>query len=227
MNFWPGILNALKMILRFDPEMLRICFISVKVSLISTTLATLIGVPLGLLIGSKNFYGRGLLRLILNSLLAVPTVVIGLFIYYLLSRQGAFGQLGLLYSQTAMVIGQFVLATPLITALSLAAVENIDPRIKLTALTLGANRWQLFLTIISEKQYVLLAAVIAGFSRVFAEVGVSMILGGNIKGVTRNITTAIAFETGKGEFELAIALGIILLVIALIINLGLQLIRKK
>ncbi|MEK7448322.1 MAG: ABC transporter permease, partial [Planctomycetota bacterium] len=89
MNFWPGILNALKMILRFDPEMLRICFISVKVSLISTTLATLIGVPLGLLIGSKNFYGRGLLRLILNSLLAVPTVVIGLFIYYLLSRQGA------------------------------------------------------------------------------------------------------------------------------------------
>ena len=215
------------MIVSLDPEIVQICFISIKVSLISTLLATCAGVPIGLMVGLNRFTGRRLVRTILNTLLALPTVVIGLFVYYLLSSQGVFGDFDLLYTQSAMVIGQFVLATPIIAALTVAAVEGIDPRVRLTALTLGANSRQVMTTIIAEKRYAIIAAIIAGFSRVFAEFGISMILGGNIKGVTRNITTAIAFETGKGEFELAIALGIVLLIIAFGVNLLLQLIQKK
>ncbi|MCK4908647.1 MAG: ABC transporter permease [Planctomycetes bacterium] len=227
MDFFSAIISALKMIVSLDPEIVQICFISIKVSLISTLLATCAGVPIGLMVGLNRFTGRRLVRTILNTLLALPTVVIGLFVYYLLSSQGVFGDFDLLYTQSAMVIGQFVLATPIIAALTVAAVEGIDPRVRLTALTLGANSRQVMTTIIAEKRYAIIAAIIAGFSRVFAEFGISMILGGNIKGITRNITTAIAFETGKGEFELAIALGIVLLIIAFGVNLLLQLIQKK
>ncbi|MCK5579544.1 MAG: ABC transporter permease [Planctomycetes bacterium] len=227
MDFFSAITSALKMIVSLDPEIVQICFISIKVSLISTLLATCAGVPIGLMVGLNRFTGRRLVRTILNTLLALPTVVIGLFVYHLLSSQGVFGDFDLLYTQSAMVIGQFVLATPIIAALTVAAVEGIDPRVRLTALTLGANSRQVMTTIIAEKRYAIIAAIIAGFSRVFAEFGISMILGGNIKGVTRNITTAIAFETGKGEFELAIALGIVLLIIAFGVNLLLQLIQKK
>lgn len=214
-----SLLDAVRLIFSFDAELFRICFVSVWIACTSTILASLAGVPLGIIIGSGNFYGKKPLIVILNTLMALPTVVVGLFVYSFLSRSGPFGDFGFLYTPIAMIIGQFILATPIITALTISAIENTDPRIKMTAQTLGASNWQTKMTILSEARFAVLAAVIAGFGRVFAEVGVSMMLGGNIKHYTRNITTAIALETGKGEFALGFALGIILLVIAFGINI--------
>ncbi len=214
-----GLIDALKLLISLDPELISIASVSLKVSFISTIIATLIGVPLGFAIGSNDFYGKRLVAIILNTLMALPTVVIGLFVYTLLSRQGPLGSLGLLYTQTAMVIGQSILATPIIAALTMGAIANIDRRITMTALTLGATKIQTMITVLTESRSVIVAAIVAGFGRVFAEVGISMMVGGNIKLYTRNLTTAIALETNKGEFALGIALGIILLVIACCINI--------
>lgn len=219
--------NAVKMIVRLDQELLSIVFVSLKVSIISTTLATVMGVPLGFSIAIRNFYGKRIVIVILNTLLALPTVVVGLFVYSLISRSGPIGRLGLLYTPTAMVIGQFILALPIVTAFTLSAIQGMDKRIKKTALSLGANNVQTASILISEKKFAIFSAVIAGFGRVFAEVGVSMMLGGNIKEYTRNITTAIAFETGKGEFALGMALGIILLTIAFSINILVHHFQRK
>lgn len=214
-----GLRNAFLMIASLDGEMLSIAFVSIKVSVASTIFATLLGVPFGFMVAIKEFWGKRGVITILNTLLALPTVIIGLFIYSLISRRGPLGAMGLLYTPWAMVIGQAILAFPIIAALSLSAITGVDRRVEKTALTLGANRLQTALHILSEGKFAVLAAIIAGFGRVFAEVGVSMMLGGNIRGFTRNITTAIALETGKGEFALGIALGIILLGVAFSINI--------
>ncbi len=211
--------QAVEMLITLDRELLAIIFVSVKVSVLSTVLATLIGIPLGFGISITDFWGKRVTITILNTLMAVPTVVVGLFVYGLLSHQGPFGSLGLLYTPWAMVIGQTILIIPIIGALSLSAIQSVDRRVERTALTLGANRWQAAFMVFSQGKYALLAAIIAGFGRVFAEVGISMMLGGNIRGYTRNITTAIALETGQGEFALGLALGIVLLAIAFSINL--------
>jgi tungstate transport system permease protein len=216
---WDGFLQALALIINLDPELINITSVSLKISFVSTTIATLSGVPLGFLIGINDFYGKRLVATLLNTLMALPTVVVGLFLYSLLSRRGPLGSCGLLFTPTAMIIGQVILATPIIAALTMSAVANTDRRIRLTAATLGANGYQTMLTIFGENRFAIIAAIIAGFGRVFAEVGVSMMLGGNIKLYTRNITTALALETSKGEFALGIALGIILLAIACFINL--------
>jgi len=219
--------NAVKMIVRLDQELLSIVFVSLKVSIISTPLATVMGVPLGFSIAIRNFYGKRIVIVVLNTLLALPTVVVGLFVYSLISRSGPIGRLGLLYTPTAMVIGQFILALPIVTAFTLSAIQGMDRRIKKTAFSLGANNFQTAAILISERKFAIFSAVIAGFGRVFAEVGVSMMLGGNIKEYTRNITTAIAFETGKGEFALGMALGIILLTIAFSVNILVHHFQRK
>ncbi|MFQ6084107.1 MAG: ABC transporter permease [Candidatus Aminicenantia bacterium] len=222
-----GFRNAFKMIISLDREIIIITLVSLKVSTASTILATLAGVPFGFYVALKDFWGKKVIVTILNTLMAFPTVLVGLMVYSLISRRGPLGTLGLLYTPWAMIIGQFILAFPIVAALSLSATQSVDKRVEKTALTLGANRRQTALIILAEGRFALLTAIIAGFGRVFAEVGVSMMLGGNIRGFTRNITTAIAFETGKGEFALGIALGIILLAVAFSMNILFHYFQKK
>ena len=222
-----GISGAFYLIFHRDPELLRIVGVSLRVSGTALFFAAIVGVTIGVRIGMGTFRGKRAIVILLNTLMALPTVVVGLVGYSFLSRRGLLGDWGLLYTPYAMMIGQFVLATPIIASLSLAAVQALDRRVSLTALTLGASIRQKNWKIIKEARFAVLAAIIAGFGRIFAEIGVSSMLGGNIQGYTRNITTAIAYETGKGEFALGIALGIILLFIALGINALLQIRQYK
>jgi len=222
-----GISGAFYLILHRDPELIRIVWVSIRVSGIALFFAAVFGVVTGFRVGTSDFRGKRAVVILLNTLMALPTVVVGLVGYSFLSRRGLLGDWGLLYTPYAMMLGQFVLAIPIIASLTLAAVQAMDRRVSLTALTLGASERQKNWKILTEARFAVLAAVIAGFGRIFAEIGVSSMLGGNIQGYTRNITTAIAYETGKGEFALGIALGIILLVIALGINALFQLWQGK
>ena len=222
-----GICEALGIILSGDAEFVAIVGVSLLIALISTTLATVSGVPFGVFVAHKKFTGRSAVITVLNTLMSLPTVVVGLMVYSVLSRRGPLGSLGLLYTRTAMVIGQWILAFPIIAGLTVAAVKGLDRRIHMTALSLGADTGQGFRMFLHEARFGILAALVAGFGRVFAEVGVSMMLGGNIRGYTRNITTAIALETSKGEFALGIALGLVLLAVALAINILFGFFRRK
>ncbi|MCG2829823.1 MAG: ABC transporter permease [Desulfobacteraceae bacterium] len=212
-------LSAIFLIASLDSEVFSIVWVSLKVSGISTLLASLMGAPLGFLIAYGSFKGKHILIVCLNTMLAFPTVVIGLFVYSFISRRGIFGPFDLLYTQKAIVIGQFILILPIIATLTIAAISRIDERYRKTAMTLGANRWQTACVIFREARFGIVAAVITAFGRVIAEVGISMMLGGNAKGFTRTMTTAMALEYDKGEFILAVALGIILLVLSFGINL--------
>ena len=222
-----GLAEALRTIVRLDREFLVIVSISLKVAATSTLLAAAAGIPFGMWVAEKRFFGRQAIITVLNTLMSLPTVVVGLMVYAWLSRRGPLGQLGLLYTQTAMVIGQFILVFPIIAGLTISSVSSLDARISLTAASLGADTAQGFRTYLREARYGILAALVAGFGRVFAEVGVSMMLGGNIRGYTRSITTAIALETSKGEFALGVALGMVLLCVALVINILFSLFREK
>ena len=216
---WGGIQGAVILIISLDAEVFRTVLLSLRISLTATLLASLIGIPLGFLISAHEFPFKRPIITFFNTLLSLPTVVVGLFLYSLLSNRGPFGPLGLLFTPTAMVIGQFILATPIIVALTISAIQAMDPRAKITAMTLGAGPVRTAVTVLSEARFALTAAVIAGFGRVIAEVGAAMMVGGNIKGYTRIMTTAIALETAKGEFAFALALGCILLFVAFSINI--------
>ena len=218
---------AFGMIIHLNEDVLGAVGISLYTSLVATLLSAVIGIPVGALIGLGRFPGRGLTMTLLNTLMALPTVVVGLILFGLFSRQGPLGPLGLLFTPYAMIAGQVVLATPIVANYTVAAVAGADPRILSTALTLGASRlrgtWQLLL----EVRFGMMAAIVAGFGRVIAEVGVAMMLGGNIRGTTRTMTTAIALETSKGEFAFGLALGIVLMAVALIVNLFLHLLQQR
>ena len=219
--------EALRLIVSLDRELMAITAVSLKVACASTALGTALGLPLGAAVALAEFRGKRAVRVILNTLMALPTVAVGLFMYSLLSRRGPLGGMGLLYSPAAMVLGQCVLVTPLVAAMTLAALSKADSRIRATALSLGASPAQAALAVLSECRVALVCAIAAGFGRVFAEVGVSMMLGGNIRWYTRNLTTAIAFETSKGEFAMGLALGMVLLAVALAVNLALQLLQQE
>ncbi len=221
-----GLNEAFELIFSFDEEVFEIVGRSLKVSLTATLLATIVGIPLGFFIGIKIFRGKNLILIILNTLYSLPTVIVGLFLYSMLSRVGPFGSFALLYTQPGMIIGQFILILPMITALSVTATQSSDKRILRTAATLGANRRQVLFAFFFEGRYAYFSAILAGFGRAFGEVGVSMMIGGNIAGSTRNITTAIALQTSMGEFALGFALGLVLLFVALIVNIGFQLIQR-
>jgi tungstate transport system permease protein len=212
-------LSALLLVASMDPEMVSIVAVSLKVSATSTLLASLMGVPFGFLVAFESFPGKRLLITCLNTLLALPTVVIGLFVYAFISRRGILGPLDLLYTQKAMIIGQTILIIPIVATFTIAAISRIDERYRKTARTLGANRRQTVFVIFREARFGIVAAVIAAFGRVIAEVGISMMLGGNAKGFTRTMTTAMALEYDKGQFTLAVALGVILLVLSFGMNL--------
>lgn len=212
-----GFKQALYLILSLDREVFNAVLISLRVSCTAIVLATIIGLPLGFCVAIKEFKAKRFIITVLNTLMALPTVVVGLTVYSFISRRGPLGSLNLLYTPNAMVIGQFILATPIIAALTISAIQSIDERVEATALTLGASRKQAALIVLKEAQVGLLAAVIAGFGRIIGEVGAAMILGGNIRRVTRTISTAIALQTSMGEFERGIALGIVLMTIHLLI----------
>jgi tungstate transport system permease protein len=217
--FIDSFLSALRMLVTLDPEMAFIIGVSLNVSGASTLIASLLGVPLGFLIAFEKFPGKRFAVTCLNTLLALPTVVIGLFVYVFISRRGLFGPFDLLYTQKAMVIGQTLLVLPVVATFTLSAVSRIDERYRKTAMTLGAGRFTTAWVIFREARFGIVAAVIAAFGRVIAEVGISMMLGGNIRGFTRTMTTAMAMEYDKGEFTLAIALGIALMTISFGVNI--------
>ncbi|WP_043771115.1 ABC transporter permease [Desulfobulbus propionicus] len=216
--FFDSFAAACRLAWSLDPELLTIVRVSLAVSCLATVLASLVGIPAGFAIAHGRLPGKRAVITLLNTLLALPTVVIGLFVYVFISRRGVFGPLDLLYTQKAMIIGQFLLVLPLVTALTIAAISRVDARYRMTARTLGANDWQTALVVLREARFGIAAAVISSFGRVISEIGISMMLGGNIKGFTRTMTTAMALEYDKGSFTLAVALGLVLMAISLGMN---------
>ena len=228
MDFFSHALSAaFKLIIQFDPTVWQIVWVSVKISLTAVVIAAIVAIPLGSWIALNQFPGKRLLQQLLNTLMATPTVVIGLLLYGLLSRQGVLGELGLLYTPWAVVIGECLLILPIILNLTVTAIYSADSRLMPTLLSLGANRWQVMIRVLSETRFAILTAVVTGFGRAISEVGAAMMLGGNIEGITRTMTTAIALETSKGAFERGLALGLLLLTIAFLVNLGLQQLQQK
>jgi tungstate transport system permease protein len=210
-----------------DVEVYGVALLTLKVAAIATTVACLAGIPAGFLLATNPFWGRRAALTVVNTALAFPTVVVGLLLYGLLSRRGPLGGLGLLYSWQAIVIGDVLLAFPVAAALSAAAVQGVDPRIRRTAETLGAGRWRAAWTVAREARFALAAVITAAFGQTVAEVGAAMMVGGNIRGSTRTLTTAVALYTSQGEFGVALALGMILLGLALVVNVGLQLLQGR
>lgn len=203
-------------------ELALAIWVSLKTSGLAALIASAVAVPAALFLAGRDFRGKRFVLLINQTWMAAPTVVIGLLFYSLLSRSGPFGGLGLLYTQAAITVGQVFLILPLIVGFSYTALRQVDKRARLTALTLGASRRQAGWVVLREAKYALLIAVLAGFARAISEVGIAMMLGGNIRNATRNITTSIALETAKGEFRNGVVLGAVLLVITLGINLLVQ-----
>ncbi|HHU76234.1 MAG TPA: ABC transporter permease [Firmicutes bacterium] len=213
-----GIIEAFTLIIQFDPYLWQIIILSLQVSGGAVALSTLTGVPLGAFLGLKPAGRTRFISKVLYTFMGLPPVVAGLVIYLLISRSGPFGVLGLLFSPAAMVIAQFTLATPIIAGLTMVGIRSRGKEVQETARTLGANRLLTAWTVIRESRFAIFGAIVTGFGRVIAEVGAVMIVGGNIEGHTRVMTSAIVLETSKGHFELAIGLGLTLLVISFLIN---------
>ncbi len=222
-----GFRRAVQLILSGDADVFGITALSLKIALSSTVLACLVGIPIGFVVGTTRFSGRRAALTVLNTMLAFPTVVVGVVIWGLLTRNGPFGGLGLLYTWWAIVAAEVVLAVPIAAALTAAAVQSIDPRVRRTALTLGAGPWRAHWAVAGEARFALLAAVVVAFGRVLAEVGAAMIVGGNVRHHTRTLTTAVALASSQGDFALAIALGLVLLGLALTVNVLLQLFQGR
>lgn len=224
---WEGIRQAFILILSGDPEIWEITWLTLKVSGAATAISLVIGLPLGTWLAMRRFAGRGCLFSFINTGMAFPPVVIGLWVLIFLWRSGPLGGLGLIYTPAAMVIAQTIIAAPIVIGLTIAALQQLDPYLRVQLLGLGASRFQLTLALWREARLPLLAALMAGFGSIISEVGASMMVGGNIKGQTRVLTTAIVLETSKGSFSIAIALGFILLLLAYLVNYGLTLIQQK
>jgi tungstate transport system permease protein len=219
-----GIIQAIDLIVTLNPEVMQIAALSLYISLSATILAALVAIPLGSLIHFNEFWGKRAVIILIQTLYSVPTVVVGLVIYLLISRSGPLGFLGLLFTPQGMILGQMVLIIPIMMGLVISALGGIDRSISDTLVALGADTFQKIWEILKEARYAILSAVVFGFGRAIAEVGVAMMIGGNIRGHTRVLTTAITLETGMGDFGLSIALGIILLLVALIVVVSLNLI---
>ena len=225
--FHEGVAAAIRLLLGGDPEVWGILALSVRISATATALALLLGVPLGAALALTRFPGRGLAVSVVNTGMGLPPVVVGLFISILLWRSGPFGALEILYTPTAIVIAQAIIAAPIVTGLTLAAVQNVPEKFRLQLLALGASRPQMVWVVLREARLPMLAAVMAGFGGVISEIGASMMVGGNIKGQTRTLTTAMALETSKGNFEVAIALSMLLLLVVFAVNWALTRIQQR
>ncbi|MBS7655831.1 ABC transporter permease [Candidatus Bathyarchaeota archaeon] len=213
-----GLIKAFWLIASFDQEVYSIMFLTLRVSGTAVAIGALIGIPLGAGIGLKDFFGKRFLISVINTLMGLPPVVVGLFVYLILSTSGPLGALQLLYTPTAMIIAQLIMVVPIVVGVTISSVSSIDKTIRDKALSLGATKMQLIITILKEAKAGFLTAVIAAFGGAISEVGAVMIVGGNIRWATRVLTTAIVIETELGKFDVAIALGVILLLLAFIIN---------
>jgi tungstate transport system permease protein len=227
MSLFDATLHAFALLFSGDAALWRIIWVSVKTTFLGLLLATPPAVLLGYAIAMHRFRGRRIVIWLAQAALSLPTVLIGLVLYLLLSRRGPLGGLEWLFSQPGIVAGQFVVALPVLLAFTLAAVQAADPRYAETAIAHGASRWRVMLTLLYEVRFGVMAAVISGFGRVISEVGCALMVGGNIEGETRTITTAIALETSKGEFAQGIALGIVLVTLALLMNGALMLLQGE
>lgn len=225
-SIWQGLVQAFFILIRLDPEALAITVLSLEISAIATIISLVVGIPFGTLLALKRFPGHRLLLSMVNTGMAMPPVVAGLVVAIFLWRSGPLGSLNLIYTPTAIIIAQTLLAAPVVTGLTTSALQQLDPRLRLQLLGLGASQFQMVWTLWKEARLPLLAALMAGFGAVISEVGASMMVGGNIKGHTRLLTTAIVMETGRGNFALAIALSVILLAVAFLINFGLTAIQQ-
>lgn len=224
---WEGLKHAFRLLVTLDPEVFRISLLSLEVSLAATVISLILGAAGGTLLALTHFPGRRFLVALVNTGMGVPPVVVGLFVSILLWRNGPLGALGLLFTPTAMVIAQTVIATPIVMGISLAAIQNLPEKLRYQLLALGATRTQMVWTLVKEARLPLLAAVMAGFGGVISEVGASIMVGGNIRGYSRVLTTATVMETSRGNFDVAIALSIILLAITFAINALLTHIQQK
>ena len=213
-----GFADGLMRVFRADPQVMLAAWVTVKVGFWATIIASLIGLPVGFLLAMSRFRGRGFAITLLQTSLGLPTVVIGLLAYGFLSRRGPLGFADLLFTPSAIVVGLVVLAVPLVAVFSMTSVASVDARVRETALTLGASNGLAAWTVLREARFGMMAAVLAAFGRVSSEVGIAMMLGGNIEGYTRTLTTAIALESMKGEFGFGIALGVVLLTIIFVTN---------
>lgn len=224
---WDGFRQAFWLLVTGDPEVLRVTWLSLRVSGTATLVSLVLGVPIGTCLALARFPGRSAAVAAVNTGMGMPPVVVGLFVTILLWRNGPLGFFHLLYTPTAMVIAQVVIAAPMVTGLTAAAMQNLDPRLRLQLIGLGASRPQLLVSLWKEARLPLLAAVMAGFGAVISEVGAVMMVGGNVRGQTRVLTTATVMETSRGNFALAIALGLILLLLAYAVNLALTLVQQR
>ncbi len=222
-----GFVQAFRMLLTMDEETTVIVVTTFKLTVLSMAGVLLFGLPAGFLLGYFDFPGKRAVRTVTDTLLALPTVVIGLLVYALISRRGPLGDWELLFTIRGMAIGQVILGTPIVAAYTAAAIEGLDSRLRQTLMTLGASGGKLALTSLWEARFMILVAALTAFGRIVGEVGSAMMLGGNIKWHTRTITTAITLETGKGEFALGIALGVILILISLLLNISLAFLRRR
>ncbi len=222
-----GLITAFKLLMALDPEVLSITWLSLKVSGIATLISVGIGISCGMIVALTRFPGKKFVVSVVNTGMGLPPVVVGLFVTVFLWRNGPFGFLDILYTPTAIVIAQAVIATPIVMGISIAALQNLPAKLRLQILSLGATRLQMVMILVKEARLPLMAAVMAGFGGVISEVGASIMVGGNIKGYSRVLTTATVMETGKGEFAMAFALSIILLMLVFIVNYLFTLIQQR
>jgi tungstate transport system permease protein len=227
LSYFSELMTSIFQILHLDRDIFDAVWTSISVAAWATAIGAIFGIPIGTCVGIRNFPLKRVVITMLNTLMAVPTVVVGLVVYGFITRQGPLGAWGLLFTRGAIIIGESILAVPIIATYTLSAVKGADSRVLATALTLGASPTQSVIQLGREVRFGVMAGVIAGFGRVISEVGVAMMLGGNIRGYTRTMTTAIALETSKGEFAFGLTLGIILVSVALAINLLLNIIQQK
>jgi len=225
--FWQGIREAIRLLLSGDAELLAIVMLSLRVSLTATLASLILGVPAGMFLALTQFRGRRFLVSLVNVGMGLPPVVVGLMVAILLWRSGPLGLLGIMYTPLAIMIAQTAIALPIVTGITLAAVQQLNPKLRLQILALGASRWQMLWILVREARMSILAATIAGFGGVISEVGASMMVGGNILGQTRVLTTATVLETSKGNFEVALALSTILFALAYMITAAMTVIQQR
>jgi len=226
-ELWHGLTRAIELIVTLDPEVMEIAGRSLQISVTSALLASAICLPLSVLIHFRRFPGKRVLVSLIQTFFSIPTVAIGLFVFVFFSRVGPLGGLDLMFTPVVMVLGQMILITPILLGLTIAALSGVDKAILDTARSLGASSFQAAVVALREARFAVMAAVIMGFGRAISEVGIALMVGGNIRGFTRVITTAISLETSRGDLELSLALGIILISIALIINIILNRIQQR
>ncbi|RXJ90786.1 ABC transporter permease [Arcobacter sp. CECT 8983] len=225
--FTDGFQEAIQLLTSGNESVYSAITTTITVSSWSLLISLILGLPLGFLLGYYNFPGKAIVRTIVDTLLALPTVVIGLIAYTMLSQVGPLGSLGLLFSQEAIIMGQIVLGLPIIIALTAIQVEAVDKRLYVSLKGLGASSKQILIATLIEARFGLMTAAMTAYGRIITEIGISMMVGGNIKYHTRTVTTAIALETGKGEFVTGIALGLVLFVVALSVNIALSMLKRK